>query len=64
MTEYPSINWSIICRSLYMTGFMKDFSKGECLRVHKLLMAKVEAGDVEKTARGLYKITRTDLEPS
>jgi hypothetical protein len=50
------IHWSAICRSLYMTGQMKDFKKGECWRVRKLLMAQVKLGNVEQIARGIYQI--------
>jgi hypothetical protein len=39
-----------------MTGLMKDFSKTECWRVRKLLKAKLETGEVEQTARGIYQI--------
>jgi len=39
-----------------MTGQMKDFSKAECWRVRKLLKAKLETGQVEQTARGIYQI--------
>lgn len=55
------IHWNAICRSLYMTGQMKDFSKGECLRVRKLLLAQIEVGNVEQTARGIYQIKPTLL---
>jgi hypothetical protein len=39
-----------------MTGLMKDFSKAECWRVRKMLKAKLETGEVEQAARGIYQI--------
>ena len=43
-SKIAPIHWKDICRSLFMTGQMKDFSRAECWRVRKLLMAKVEQG--------------------
>jgi hypothetical protein len=58
MTKEKSapIRWSIICRSLYMVGLMKDFTKAECWRVRKMLLSKLEEGTVEQLERGLYQI--------
>lgn len=50
------IRWKDICRSLYMTGQMKDFSKAECFRIKKLLDAQMESGAVEQIGRGVYQI--------
>ena len=50
------IRWKDICRSLYMTGLMKDFSKSECFRVRKLLEAQMGKGTVEQISRGHYQI--------
>ncbi len=55
------IHWSAICRSLYMTGQMKDFSKAERWRVRKLLLSQLELGKAERTARGIYQIKPTLL---
>jgi hypothetical protein len=50
------IHWNAICRSLYMTGHMKGFSKAECWRVRKLLLAQMRVGNVEQAARWVYQI--------
>ncbi|MCK1418904.1 hypothetical protein IVB55_39455 [Bradyrhizobium sp. CW4] len=55
-TKVAIIRWKDICRSLYMTGQMKDFSKAECFRVHALLEAKKAEGTVEQISRGHYQI--------
>lgn len=52
--ETKPVRWVDICHALAMTGYMKDFSKGECLRVSKLLMS---TGNAEKVKRGLYRLT-------
>ena len=49
------VKWVDICRSLRMLGHMKDYSKGECLRINKLLNVQIAAGRVEKVARGRYR---------
>ena len=35
-------------------GLVKDFSKGECLRVSALLKTRIEAGTARKLSRGVY----------
>jgi hypothetical protein len=62
MTKEKSapIRWSTICRSLFMVGLMKDFTKAECWRVRKMLASKLEDGTVEQIDRGLYQI-RPDI---
>jgi hypothetical protein len=49
------VRWVDICRVMRMMGYMEDYSKGECLRVHKQLKAQVKAGKARKIRRGLYQ---------
>jgi hypothetical protein len=58
MTKEKSapIRWSTICRSLFMVGLMKDFTKAECWRVRKMLVSKLDDDTVERLERGLYQI--------
>jgi hypothetical protein len=51
---YKPVRWADMCRSWRMLGLMKDFSKGECLRMARLLDKEVKAGRVTKVRRGLY----------
>lgn len=53
-TETRIVRWADICRVMYLTGHMDDFPKGEYLRVHKLLDARVQSGKVIRVARGRY----------
>jgi len=47
-----SFSGSTFYRALRATGYMQDFSKGECLRVNKLLKQQIEKGNVEQVKRG------------
>jgi hypothetical protein len=39
-------------------GHMADYSKGECLRVAKLLQGRIDAGDVERLKRRSVPVAR------
>ena len=49
------LRWSQICTALCMLGLMEDFSKGECMRVRKLLEKQL-ARRIQQVSRGLYQI--------
>jgi hypothetical protein len=50
------LRWADICRALWAAGLMKDFSKGECLRVNGLLKQQIENHRVEQIERGRYRV--------
>jgi hypothetical protein len=41
-----------------VAGLMKDYSKGECWRVRKLVVREMKRGKVEQVKRGVYRLTR------
>ena len=55
-----SFSGSTFYRALRATGYMQDFSKGECLRVNKLLKQQIEQGNVEQVKRGRYRLIVED----
>lgn len=46
------IRWKDVCQSLRMAGYMKDFSRGECRRVAKVLRDGIAAGTVQHKKEG------------
>jgi hypothetical protein len=54
--DLSPVRWVDICRSLRIMGYMKDFSKSECLRVANDLKKRVKAGEARKIKRGSYAI--------
>lgn len=49
------MHWSDITRVMALMGMMKDYSKGECLKLAKKLDQRVKQGKVKKLSRGLYQ---------
>jgi hypothetical protein len=58
MTLRPenTFRWVEYCRSAWVLGHMKDFSKGECWKLARELQKQIEAGRVRRLQRGLYQL--------
>jgi len=52
-----------ICRVAYAMGLVKDFSKGEMLRLNKMVNAQIAKGTMRRLSRGLYQLTKPDATP-
>ena len=48
------VRWSDMCRTMRMLGLMNDYSKGECLRIRKLLKERMKEGHVRQVGKGQY----------
>lgn len=56
--EAKPVRWADITHVMRIMGMMKNRKKGECLRIHDLVMDQVRLGKVIKTARGRYAIAK------
>ncbi|MGO9047298.1 MAG: hypothetical protein ACLQFW_10480 [Xanthobacteraceae bacterium] len=56
-TLETEMHWVEICRAAAMLGIIKDFSKGECLRLNKML---TQSKHVKKLGRGRYQLINFD----
>jgi hypothetical protein len=50
------MQWTEICKALYLVGYMTDFTRSECLREAKRLQERVRQGATAKLERGRYAI--------
>jgi len=55
-TSPTILRWVDICRAWRLAGIMKNYSKGECFRVRKLLEIAIEQGKIRQIARGRYEL--------
>jgi hypothetical protein len=56
--------WVEICRPLaYAMGLVKDFSKGEMLRLNEMVNAQIAKGTMRRLSRGLYQLAKPDATP-
>ena len=57
-----TVRWSEVCHVFQLMGLMERYpdssgaSRTEALRVSKLLKKRIDAGQVEKIARGVYRL--------
>jgi hypothetical protein len=49
------IRWHEICRAALVMGHIKDYSKGECLKLARELDKRAKAGKVIRDKRGVYR---------
>jgi hypothetical protein len=53
MKKERTLRWHDFCHAMYALGMMRDFSKGECYRARRILLA---SGRVKQVGRGLYAL--------
>ena len=49
------IRWHEICRAALIIGLIDDYSKGQCLKLAKIIDKRVRAGKAIREARGIYR---------
>jgi hypothetical protein len=58
------LKWAEICRPVRAAGLMNDFSRSECFRIADRVKEEIRKGNVQKVARGRYRLIVRDDEES